>query len=58
VVYRRELRPVLITGAQVMDGLFQADRSPPTADAESAGHLATNGYQPLDESEVAAAPNM
>jgi integrase len=50
VVYRRELRPVLTTGAEAMDKLFQKPTSPRRDQARTDGlsNLATNLYQPPD----------
>ena len=33
IVYRRELRPVITTGAEIMDQLFTETQSPPKPDA-------------------------
>jgi hypothetical protein len=33
IVYRRELRPVITTGAEIMDQLFTQTQSPPQPDS-------------------------
>src|SRR5690242_21863065 len=42
VVYRRELRPVLTTGAEAMDRLFSGPSALPPVDAEGTRSLASN----------------